>query len=139
MSGHWWRQLASHSGRPAAGTGRATAGHRRAVTPPRRARPAVAGVGVAADRERAFLTRPVGSARAHYRSRFGVRRSRRHHRGGRPACGAGPHAGDRLRGDCPFCGSAAPAFIVRPAHGTFHCLGCGAGGDAARFAAEFGR
>ncbi len=50
-----------------------------------------------------------------------------------------PHAGDRLRGDCPFCGSPAPAFIVRPAHGTFHCLGCGVGGDAARFAAAIDR
>jgi DNA primase len=46
-----------------------------------------------------------------------------------------PHASHRLRGDCPFRGSSAPAFIVRPTHGTFHCLGCGEGGDAARFAA----
>jgi DNA primase len=50
-----------------------------------------------------------------------------------------PHADHRLCGDCPFCGSAAPAFIVRPAHGTFHCLGCGEGGDAFRFAAAMDR
>ncbi|MFI5590141.1 hypothetical protein ACIA5G_34200 [Amycolatopsis sp. NPDC051758] len=29
-----------------------------------------------------------------------------------------PHAGHRLRGDCPFCRSPAPTFIVRPALGT---------------------
>lgn len=46
-------------------------------------------------------------------------------------------AGDRLRGNCPFCGSRA--FVVRPAHGTFHCLVCGEGGDAARFAAVIDR
>ncbi|WP_410595649.1 hypothetical protein [Amycolatopsis sp. lyj-23] len=29
--------------------------------------------------------------------------------------------------------------MVRLAHGTFHCLGCGVGGDAARFAATIDR
>ncbi|MFI5591112.1 CHC2 zinc finger domain-containing protein [Amycolatopsis sp. NPDC051758] len=50
-----------------------------------------------------------------------------------------PHTGDRLRGVCPFCGSAVPAFIVRPAHGTFHCLRCGQGGNATHFAAAIDR
>jgi hypothetical protein len=34
----------------------------------------------------------------------------------------------QLQGSCPFCGSTA--FRVRLAFGTFHCLGCGYGGDA---------
>ncbi|SFW88342.1 CHC2 zinc finger domain-containing protein [Amycolatopsis australiensis] len=50
-----------------------------------------------------------------------------------------PHGDHQLRGDCPFCGSTAPAFIVRPDHGTFHCLSCGEGGNAARFAAAIDR
>jgi hypothetical protein len=33
-----------------------------------------------------------------------------------------------LCGLCPFCGSTA--FRVRSAFGTFHCFGCGEGGDA---------
>ena len=36
-----------------------------------------------------------------------------------------------LRGACPFCESTA--FRVRPAFGTFHCFGCGEGGDAWSF------
>jgi DNA primase len=39
-----------------------------------------------------------------------------------------------LRGRCPFCGSSA--FRVRPAFGTFHCFGCGEGGDASSFTAK---
>jgi DNA primase len=39
-----------------------------------------------------------------------------------------------LRGRCPFCGSTA--FRVRPVFGTFHCFGCGEGGDARTFTAK---
>lgn len=37
------------------------------------------------------------------------------------------------RGTCPFCRSKA--FHVRPRHGTFHCSGCGEGGDRDWFTA----
>ncbi|MBN6040077.1 CHC2 zinc finger domain-containing protein [Amycolatopsis sp. 195334CR] len=47
------------------------------------------------------------------------------------------HGVDQLRGSCPFCGSSA--FRVRPPHGTFHCFGCGEGGDGATFTARIGR
>ena len=49
------------------------------------------------------------------------------------------HGDHQLRGACPLCGSPAPAFIVRPAHGTFHCLSCGEGGDPNRFLAKLPR
>jgi DNA primase len=39
--------------------------------------------------------------------------------------------GAQLQGACPFCRSTA--LRVRPSHGTFHCFGCGEGGDAAMF------
>jgi DNA primase len=42
-----------------------------------------------------------------------------------------PNEQGQLRGSCPFCGSRA--FVVRPKHGTFHCFGCGDGGDARMF------
>ncbi|MCI2422700.1 CHC2 zinc finger domain-containing protein [Saccharopolyspora sp. K220] len=47
------------------------------------------------------------------------------------------HGAGQLRGACPFCGSSM--FRVRPSHGTFHCFGCGEGGDAAAFTARFDR
>ncbi|EME59263.1 CHC2 zinc finger domain-containing protein [Amycolatopsis decaplanina] len=45
-----------------------------------------------------------------------------------------PLGDSQLQGSCPFCGSRA--FRVRPAYGTFHCFGCGDGGDAQMFAAK---
>lgn len=45
--------------------------------------------------------------------------------------------GDRLRGDCPFCGSTA--FRVRPRQGMFYCFGCGSGGDAHMFISQIER
>ena len=48
-----------------------------------------------------------------------------------------PSGQGRLRGLCPFCGSTA--FNVRPGHGTFHCFGCGQGGDGRVFAARIER
>ncbi|MEV6872243.1 CHC2 zinc finger domain-containing protein [Amycolatopsis sp. NPDC051128] len=47
-----------------------------------------------------------------------------------------PLGEQQLRGDCPLCRSRM--FRVRPSHGTFHCFGCGVGGDARMFAAEVG-
>ncbi|NKQ59380.1 hypothetical protein HFP15_41765 [Amycolatopsis sp. K13G38] len=45
-----------------------------------------------------------------------------------------PLGEQQLRGDCPFCRSTA--FRIRPRHNTFHCYGCGIGGDARMFATK---
>jgi len=42
-------------------------------------------------------------------------------------------AGKSLKGLCPFHVEKTPSFIVFPETGTWHCFGCGEGGDAFTF------
>lgn len=44
--------------------------------------------------------------------------------------------GGNLKGLCPFHDEKSPSFNVRPSHGTYHCFGCGQGGDVFTFIAE---
>ncbi|HZK66636.1 MAG TPA: DNA primase, partial [Chloroflexota bacterium] len=41
--------------------------------------------------------------------------------------------GKSFKGLCPFHSEKTPSFIVFPESGTWHCFGCGAGGDAFGF------
>jgi len=41
--------------------------------------------------------------------------------------------GGRYTGLCPFHDERTPSFSVSPDRGTYHCFGCGAGGDAISF------
>ena len=43
------------------------------------------------------------------------------------------HGDGHLAGKCPFHADGTPSFIVTPAKGLFHCLGCGAAGNAIQF------
>jgi DNA primase len=44
--------------------------------------------------------------------------------------------GGRYTGLCPFHQEKTPSFSVSPDRGTYHCFGCGAGGDAISFVRE---
>lgn len=45
-------------------------------------------------------------------------------------------AGKNWKGLCPFHGEKTPSFIVNEERGTYHCFGCGVGGNAFRFLME---
>jgi DNA primase len=42
-------------------------------------------------------------------------------------------AGTTYKGLCPFHGEKTPSFVVTPARDTWHCFGCGLGGDVFSF------
>src|SRR5918996_2997473 len=44
--------------------------------------------------------------------------------------------GGRYTGLCPFHQEKTPSFSVSPDRGTYHCFGCGVGGDAITFVRE---
>ncbi|HSR87841.1 MAG TPA: CHC2 zinc finger domain-containing protein [Pontiella sp.] len=47
------------------------------------------------------------------------------------------HGSRDWSGCCPFHEDAEPSFIVSPAKGLFHCMGCGAAGNAIQFVERF--
>jgi len=48
-----------------------------------------------------------------------------------------PHGSKDLAGKCPFHDDQEPSFIVSPAKGLFHCMGCGVAGNCIQFVEKF--
>lgn len=47
-----------------------------------------------------------------------------------------PNGPGRFKALCPFHAEKTPSFVVNRSRQTFHCFGCGKGGDALRFVTE---
>ena len=47
------------------------------------------------------------------------------------------HGTKDLAGKCPFHKDDQPSFIVSPEKGLYHCMGCGAAGNAIQFVQKF--
>ena len=45
-------------------------------------------------------------------------------------------SGTSLKGRCPFHSEKTPSFFVSPDRGSYHCFGCGVGGDMFTFIQE---
>ena len=46
-------------------------------------------------------------------------------------------AGSNMKGLCPFRGEKTPSFMVNPVRQSFHCFGCGEGGDVLSFMMKY--